>query len=82
MEDVTDHNPTRYQEGRFIDVALSVLYKHDVRALRLDPPSPEFRKACSRTCLLPSSTRSREKGARTSSHALAIRNLRRGIPEK
>lgn len=33
-----------YQEGRFIDVALSVLEQSDVRALRLDPSSPAFRK--------------------------------------
>lgn len=33
-----------YQEGRFIDIALSVLEQSDVRALRLDASSPAFRK--------------------------------------
>ena len=44
VEDMTDRDLTRYQEGRFIDVALSVLEQSDVRSLRLDPSSPAFRK--------------------------------------
>ncbi|KAL4065381.1 Piwi-domain-containing protein [Scleroderma citrinum] len=33
-----------YRDGKFIDVALSVLEQSDVRALRLDASSPAFRK--------------------------------------
>jgi len=39
-----DRDLTRYQEGRFIDIALSVLEQSDVRALKLDASSPAFRK--------------------------------------
>ena len=82
--EVANHNFTKYQEGRFIDLALSVLDKNDVHALRLDPSSPEFRKLKSffKNASVTFEHIKSRKRLWISSHALATTNLRKSIPEK